>query len=267
MALGLLLILGETSPLAAATDPSPAWRWNVDYGDRRCSLIRVSDPRRAVIFAVQTIPGSANWNLRLIARRWPSGALRNLDGLTISLHPDGANLPGVRRIENTPSGEAIVTYLLSNPLERLVASRSVRVQRGSETIVEIPLTDTARAVAAVRRCVTETLREWGIDSAIYDRVRDPLGGGQRIADVVSDADYPSSAIRDNHSGEVTVRLTIGPDGRVSECVPVVSSGHAILDERTCLVYRSRLRMTPAMGMDGKPMAVPLVTSVRWILPD
>jgi TonB family protein len=255
------------APAGEAADPPAGWRWNVDYGDRQCSLIRMSDPARAPIFAVQTIPGSWNWNLRLIARRWPSGALRNLEELTISLQPDGTNLPGLRRIERTASGEAIVTYLLSNPLEKLAAARSVRVQRGGENIMEIPLINTAEAVAALSRCLTETLREWGIDPAIYARVRDPLGGGQRISDVVSDADYPYGAIQNNLSGQVTVRLTIGVDGRVSDCVPVVSSGHAILDERTCLVYRNRLRMTPAIGMDGMPMAVPLVTSVRWILPD
>jgi TonB family protein len=267
LVLGSLALAAVGAKAVAAPDPAPSWRWNVDYGEQRCSLVRLDQPARSTIFAVLTVPGSANWHARLIARRWPSGALANADRLTVTLQPGNIPLTAVgRRVEHTPSGEAMVMYLNVNPLDALPAARSVRVERGGETIMEIPLADTVEAVAAMRQCLNEVLHQWGIDPAIYARVREPLGGGRQISSVVSDADYPSSAIRANQSGEVVVRLTIGTDGRVSECAAVVSSGHAILDERTCTVFRQRLQMTPAIGMDGAPMAVPLTTAVRWILP-
>ena len=267
-----LLLAGSallTAPAAAAAadDPPHGWRWNVDYGDQRCSLIRLDEPAQSMILAVQTIPGSANYHLRLIARRWPSGVLGNPDGVRISLQPDGANLEGARRVQHTPSGQALVAYLRANPLDTLAESRSLRIERRGETVMEIPLADTAEAVAAFRRCTHDVLREWGVDPAVYARAREGLRPLQPIASVVTDRDYPIEAIRGNRSGEVVVRLTVDTNGRVSECVPVVSSGHEILDNRACEIYRARLRFSPAIGMDGAPMAMPLVVNLRWILPD
>lgn len=83
----------------------------------------------------------------------------------------------------------------------------------------------------------------------------------------SDDDYPSSAQRNGEQGTTTVRLTIGPDGRVSGCDVTGSSGSSALDSTTCNVLRRRARFTPAKDTSGNPTTDSMSQRVTWRLPE
>ena len=87
-----------------------------------------------------------------------------------------------------------------------------------------------------------------------------------LASYISDSDYPADAIRNGEQGIVGFQLEVGPDGIVSSCRIVASSGSASLDTATCRIMQARARFTPAR--DGGGHAVPdVVTSrIRWVLP-
>lgn len=65
---------------------------------------------------------------------------------------------------------------------------------------------------------------------------------------VSHDDYPSRARRELSTGEHTITLTIGPDGRVSNCRPVVISGDPTLAENSCqyAMRRARFGLRPGV---------------------
>ncbi len=65
-------------------------------------------------------------------------------------------------------------------------------------------------------------------------------------------DYPSAAQRNEEEGTVRVRLTVGANGRVSDCSVTQSSGSSSLDAATCRIIRSRGRFTPAVDAAGNP---------------
>jgi TonB family protein len=88
-----------------------------------------------------------------------------------------------------------------------------------------------------------------------------------LASYISDADYPASAIRANEQGMVSFHLTIGADGRVTECTITTSSGSAALDEATCRILRSRARFTPARDDQGNPTTGHADNRIRWSLPE
>lgn len=79
--------------------------------------------------------------------------------------------------------------------------------------------------------------------------------------------YPNSAIQAQAQGRVVARLTVGPDGRVSNCQVTSSSGNDALDTTTCRIARSRVRYTPAKDENGNPIASTATLPVRWVLPD
>jgi periplasmic protein TonB len=83
----------------------------------------------------------------------------------------------------------------------------------------------------------------------------------------SSDDYPSSAERNQEEGTTTVRLSIGPDGRVSGCDITGSSGSAALDQATCNVLRRRARFNPANDTNGNPVADTYTQRVTWRLPE
>jgi protein TonB len=80
-------------------------------------------------------------------------------------------------------------------------------------------------------------------------------------------DYPQSAIRNEEQGTTAVRLTIGPDGRVSDCSITSSSGSSALDSATCNILKRRARFTPAKDQAGNPVSDTFPQRIRWELPE
>lgn len=81
----------------------------------------------------------------------------------------------------------------------------------------------------------------------------------------TDADYPSRALRANEQGTTGFRVTIGPDGRVTDCQVTSSSGSQELDQTTCTLVTRRARFKPAM-MDGQPTSGSYSNRIRWVVP-
>jgi TonB family protein len=79
-------------------------------------------------------------------------------------------------------------------------------------------------------------------------------------------DYPLSAIRNEEAGVTSFKLTIGTDGKVTNCVITSSSGSAALDEATCRLVKERAMFTPALDRRGKPTEDHYFNRIRWVLP-
>lgn len=86
-------------------------------------------------------------------------------------------------------------------------------------------------------------------------------------DWVTSADYPALALRNAWQGRVGFLLTVDPEGRVSHCDVVASSGMPVLDQATCALLLARASFTPARDARGKPMLGSFRSAVRWVLPD
>jgi len=78
-------------------------------------------------------------------------------------------------------------------------------------------------------------------------------------------DYPQAAIRNDEQGAVLVRLSIGTDGRVTNCSVSSSSGSRALDRATCRILQSRARFTPARDNRGNPTTDTISQRIRWVL--
>ena len=87
-----------------------------------------------------------------------------------------------------------------------------------------------------------------------------------LASYISDDDYPVEALRNEEQGIVGFELHIGPDGRVSDCRIVASSGAASLDAATCRIMSARARFSPARDSNGNATADAMTARIRWVLP-
>ncbi|HOY76514.1 MAG TPA: energy transducer TonB [Hyphomonadaceae bacterium] len=67
-------------------------------------------------------------------------------------------------------------------------------------------------------------------------------------------EYPSAALRAGEQGEVVVSVCVDKDGRMSDVKLVKSSGSQRLDDAT-IKGLPRTRLDPAIGTDGKPIAM------------
>ncbi len=91
----------------------------------------------------------------------------------------------------------------------------------------------------------------------------PRGNAGRWA---TSSDYPARALRDDIEGTTGFRLTIGPDGRTTDCTVTSSSGSSDLDETTCRSLTRRARFAPATDAAGNPVVGSWSSRVRWEIP-
>ncbi|MVZ97744.1 energy transducer TonB [Sphingorhabdus sp. IMCC26285] len=79
-------------------------------------------------------------------------------------------------------------------------------------------------------------------------------------------DYPSRALQQEREGTTGFRVTIGPNGRVTDCQITSSSGHPDLDQATCSNVTRRARFDPALDNNGNPTTGTYSNRVRWQIP-
>ena len=254
--------LAGLEPAVAGQAPPATGGWNVDWGDLRCSLIRRGEGA-SPSFVLQTLPGSRRWQVRLVSPAWPEGALDDADELAVTFQPGGLPVSGHAVVDRTGAGPALVIHdLPESLLESFAAAQSVRAEQGGRPVLEMALPAAARALAAVRECESSAMREWGIDPAAQPPV--PPVPRRNLASLVQPSDYPVDALTGGHDGIVVFRVTVDAAGRVSDCVPIASSGHAGLDRQTCAIAR-RARFTPALGADGNPVPAATIGSLTWAI--
>lgn len=77
--------------------------------------------------------------------------------------------------------------------------------------------------------------------------------------------YPTRAARDQREGRVGVRVTIGPDGKVSACTVSSSSGSPDLDQAACDGMTRYARYNPALDEAGNPTTGSASTAIVYKL--
>ena len=91
----------------------------------------------------------------------------------------------------------------------------------------------------------------------------PKGQGRWAARIQEN--YPSRALREETEGTVGVRVTVGPDGRVTACSVTASSGSSILDDAACKGMERYARFDPALNDAGNPVAASWSTRITYQL--
>ncbi|WP_232491717.1 energy transducer TonB [Novosphingobium kaempferiae] len=91
----------------------------------------------------------------------------------------------------------------------------------------------------------------------------PKGQGSWAARIQSN--YPTRAAREEREGRVGVRVTVGPDGKVSACSVSGSSGSPDLDEAACDGMQRYARFDPALDADGNPISSSYQTAIVYKL--
>ena len=95
---------------------------------------------------------------------------------------------------------------------------------------------------------------------------EPARAKANLGSYVSDADYPASAQRNEEQGTTRFRLSVGADGRVSDCTVTGSSGSSALDAATCRIMKSRARFEPARDSSGNKTSDSVSSAIKWVLP-
>lgn len=88
-----------------------------------------------------------------------------------------------------------------------------------------------------------------------------------VAGSITNADYPSAAIRAREQGATKILIQVSAEGRATHCEVIESSGSAVLDTQSCTLATERFRFEPGRDLRGDATASTYQQGVRWILPD
>jgi TonB family protein len=158
-------------------------------------------------------------------------------------------------------------------------SDEIELVAGGQVIAEIPLTGSAAAYLQFEACRTTLPTAPLIDAQPPPPPRPvipgpnlsgPLPANRRATPImsqnwISGLDFPVQEHPDE--GRVQYMVSVGIDGRVSNCSIVSPSGSALLDEATCNVVSRRARFDPATDQNSNPIEGSYTGSVNWQIAD
>jgi TonB family protein len=273
MLMAALLARIALAAASAAQQPAAAMpaRWISSWDHGECLLTRAVGNPPAERLSIKVTPGSNVIGVFVsdpANSRTPRGSPSRA---SIVLAPSGLRIEGANLLRYRNEGNVVHAFSLPEQaaLDAFASAVSIQIEIDGTRSVDMPLGNVAAGIDVLRQCMNDQLRSWGIDpstlAALSRRPRASHPGGP--AGFFMSGDYPAAALRAHQSGQTTVRLDIGPDGRVISCGVLASSGHRSLDDRTCLILSRRARFEPALDAAGAPTAAPFVTRVRWNAPE
>jgi TonB family protein len=264
LAAALILLAGAAPP----PDPVPPRKpgWAIDYGAQRCALVRTGEGEDPLTLAIRMIPGHSRPEVILARRDWRDTRLIGARTVTFVMVPSGRVIEAQALWVPNRLGLGDILQLDGLPddfIDAFAGAAAVELRNRGKTVLNFPVPAAARAVRALRDCNTALLAAWGVDA-------EALAALRRQAKPIGDlsgwtSDYPHVALGQSISGTVVVRLDVSAAGAVTGCAAVAGSGSLALDSQTCTSFLRRGRFEPALGADGKPVAISIVQTVIWMV--
>lgn len=241
-------------------------RWEVNYDNDNCTLIRhFSEAGKLYRLAME--------------RSWTSdGYGWSFYGSALPVHSSMKSVEivlgrsDVRRFnfrsDAIVKGEVRLTW--SDPNGRLFNDMregdSLQIMAGANLDVSLNLPNLTAATQALEKCEDDMWAQWGFNP---QQVRSLSKRAEPSSDAgrwVIDADYPRADFLAGNRGIATYLLNVDPEGAVTSCRIVDSTGFPGLDKQTCALMVIRATFHPALGSDGRPVASYYINRVFWNLP-
>ncbi|MEA3060934.1 MAG: hypothetical protein QOJ94_715 [Sphingomonadales bacterium] len=267
LAAAFLFSIGAAAPAIGAFDqPAPAAErtyWEVRWDDALCTLTRRHTGEHPVSFSLALAPTS-----RLVAVQldFDGPELETRGGkskLDLLFSPGGGSLPLDFTVLHEGGRNNLIAFSNTAWLDRLAAARSISFG-GSGRFPVVELGDAAKAVAGLRACRDDMLREWGVDGAALDALRrlPDLDGPPALG-------LPMAHLARGQGGaqpRPLSRLEVTADGRVAACRVVLGSRGADTDSKICELWQRRARFRPALAADGRPVPATIIAEFIWKIP-
>ena len=255
------------SPAAVGAAPESGDRWQVDYGDTKCRLIRHF--------------GAADQNYRLeIERDWAFGGYRwGLHGMGLPIY-SSTTIEVMRAAQAGASRVKADSYVARAGEEKAIRwhdadgqffdtlrdDEQIRIKGPKKLDVSLSLPRLGAAVKALETCEDKLFATWGVDAKQFRATSVRAEPSNFPGSWATTDDYPRADFVRKNEGMTIFLLTIGADGITAGCRIVGSSGFASLDERTCELMLSRSAFHPAKDAEGRAVPSFYMNKVRWQVP-
>ena len=147
-------------PGAGPADAQPTHRWQVDWGDQFCTLVRLPDEETSFAVAFRVIPGQDSPAI-VLTRGGPNPAP---EGVTaVALAPANRTFRVSASSEEREGGRSVIVLggLEDDFWEALRGANELQLMTGRRMRRQIALPQTGPAVAALRQCTSRVCANGG----------------------------------------------------------------------------------------------------------
>ena len=280
LALCAVVSMIVADPVSASEPRQPTGKWVVNFDFAQCIATRNYGSDQKPLYLVLKAPPLGEVLQIGVVRTGQFADARQIDG---ELAFD--ELPAIRTnlleygVRELKQRALIVNLPLQNlaPMRtaksltirareevHVIGSRINQVSAGADE--RFALTNMAPLLKTLERCVGDLRKAWNITDPT--NVSSPLKERARgdLAQFFSNDDYPAIAIIQGQSGIVVFALLVDETGKVADCTVTATSGVASLDAQTCAALRTRAKLAPAVGANGKPAKDAIIGRIRWVMP-
>lgn len=263
---------------------APSSPWVVDYAENSCRLIRhFGQGKDATIFALESeAPGAidmlvAGKALASSMEQVPAKFLplqtkpmfgylgqstENGDPLvlwsTMSLLPDESVAAEAKRKaerkahpEVRPPAVSLAEQAERRAQRQAFATKTTAIEidaRSSRPVI-LETGSLGPSIKMFDECSRESLRAWGIDPDLEDKIVRPVWAPKPWA-WFSPNDYPRDMIISGRESVVKVRVLVDATGRVTKCTSISHFKEPEFNKITCDKFTARARFEPAELADG-----------------
>jgi len=264
-----LTLLTGTGLVAGPDSQQQAWEsaapFDIPKLPDRC--VAVSSFRRGgetLRLALETRPTTDEYALLIEApgdlgdRPWDEGKL-SIGGAK----PENA----IAVIEPSTRPESVIYQMKVKRAELVAAGPDPKIKiHGKSHPLELSIVGLAAELALLDACSSALLESWGFSKDIQRQLANYPRPERSLYTYASSDDYPHSAVKSGAMGETHALVTVGINGRASDCRIIRTSGHRDLDSASCNIVTRRVRFTPARTSDGALVLGPAYLTMRWELP-
>ncbi len=268
--LAMLALPGGANAQAPTAPLAPTGQWFVEGTENMCILSHSFGTGAAQVnLGFRPWPMGEKTEVVLMFSDSSSTASFDGKGATLSLSSTGTVIEGDYSSYWLPKRKMrLVTLNVEQTALAGLGSAStvsMAIPKGVRVSIALPPSIKA-ALNALDKCDDTLLRSWGVDPAEKTVIVTPAKALPNSADWISYDDYPAEALQNSQQGAVMILWSIGVDGRVANCIPVITSGAPLLDRAACNAITRRGRYQPALDKDGKPVISHNTRRVIWHLP-
>ena len=290
-----LLVLGSSTTAAARTRVlEPTSSWTVDYGDEKCSLLRdFGSLKDGLGLRIDSYGSLSTFQLSAIGDRVPRPQLKlPVTRVGFALSSDGELRRDVQALTGTIGDHRFVQFGLSflppesmppppvsardldqqvlaqgalvqvpdTQFEARVNSLVLELRRGEQ--LELKTGPMAPALNALRTCVDDLRKSWGLDPAQQRAItRQPYPPLEAVKAVQED--FPRELGFRGINGFVPLRVMVDPTGVVTNCVVQLPDAPEPFRTAACANLGSKFE--PALGDGGQPVDSFYQTSVIYLV--
>lgn len=268
--LALAAIVASNAQAApdVAVPLAPSGKWTVEYEPYACALSRTFGPAPdSVSFGIKPLTLDSRATVVVVLPKNFPGHLAYLGQARITLSPSGQSITSAfAKTGAVPGGgRAAMIEIDRSDLPAVFAAASLTIESGSVAVSIVP-TAGASAVHALETCETELAVRWGVDAAALAAIATPPAPVDPLHAMVTNDDYPKSALSSGSQGDSMILMQIGTDGKVVTCRTLQSAGYRELDETACRVKSRRARYSPARDKQGVAVPSWVSTTISFLIP-